>query len=65
MATKVVITMVCDRCGHEDVDTDQFRHVTVAAISTDTRANAKKPKIHSERDLCTSCVGMPGVNLEN
>lgn len=64
MATKVVITMICDKCGFEEVDTDKFFHVTVSAVSTDTRANAKKPKIHSDRDLCESCIGLPGVNRD-
>jgi hypothetical protein len=65
MATIEVITVVCDRCGHQDTDPEEFLHVTITAVTTDTRKNAKKPKVHTDRDLCKSCVGMPGVNLED
>ena len=63
MAKKVVVTVVCDRCGHEDEDMGKYYHVLVTTV---VDQNSKsKPKTLQERDLCESCVGMPGVNREN
>lgn len=64
MARTEVLVVICDKCGKEDADVDNFFHVTVAPINRDTKSN-KKMKPKSERDLCLECVGMPAVNRED
>lgn len=65
MAKKQVVSVVCDRCGYEDMDTKKFLHVTVTPVPVyEANGKIKMAKANSSRDLCNSCVGMPSVNLE-
>ena len=58
---KVKITVIkCDKCGFEEADPSKFFRVVVAPVPVD----GKKVKNFSDRDLCESCVGLPGVNRD-
>lgn len=62
MAKKQVLVLVCDKCGKDGTDPQQFRHVTVAEIPPlDSKG---KMKVVSTKDLCLPCLGAPGVNVE-
>lgn len=62
MAKHEVIMMVCDKCGTESKELSEFYHVTVTGCQPLDKKGKKM--VHSDRDLCESCVGMPGVNRD-
>ena len=66
MAKHEVIVVTCDKCGYEDRDLTKFFHVTVSPLQPGKRAKAEliHGKALSSRDLCESCVGLPGVNRD-
>lgn len=57
---KQVISIRCDKCGFESTDPEVFRRVTVREV----RIDARKPKVLNDRELCQSCLGLPGVNRD-
>lgn len=59
MVSEKVTVITCDKCGFEDTDPSKFFHVLVTAVVL-----VGKHKTFSERDLCESCVGLPGVNRD-
>jgi len=63
MAKKQVLMVECDKCHTSSNDPKDFFHVTVASIPPLDDKKAKSNVI-SSKDLCKSCVGAPGVNVE-
>lgn len=61
MAKQEILIVTCDKCGFEESDTTKFRHVTISAVTPGGRTTAP---ILSSRDLCESCLGLPGVNRD-
>ena len=62
MAKHEVTIVACDKCGHEEKDEGQFYHVIVTGVKKLDKKG--KVQIFTDRDLCESCVGMPGVNRD-
>lgn len=63
MAKHEVIVVTCDKCGYEDQDLSKFVHVTVSPLQQGKK-ELTYGKPLSSRDLCESCVGLPGVNRD-
>jgi len=53
----------CDKCHTSSNNPKDFFHVTVSSIPPLDDKKAKSNVI-SSKDLCKSCLGAPGVNVE-
>jgi len=63
MAKVKVLVVKCDKCGFEEQDVSKFSHVVITNVAPlDSRGH--KIQVISERDLCESCLGLPGVNRD-
>jgi hypothetical protein len=63
VAKKSVLVIECDKCKTSSSDTKDFFHVTIQQIA-DLNDKKSKPTVVSVKDLCKSCIGAPGVNVE-
>lgn len=64
MAKVRVLVIQCDKCGHSSEKETEFRHVVITTVPPLDKQDKRKLEIISERDLCSSCFGLPGVNRD-